>query len=77
MGYFAGDFPDTFNVGQSSSHATIESGKLPVGWYGYFAAIVVWTLVGVYVQYQRAYRNKPCDSDKPKDDRDGYQYAPM
>ena len=49
IGYFAGGFPDTFNIGQSNSYSNIES--VPHVWYAYFVAILVWTGVGIYVQY--------------------------
>jgi hypothetical protein len=51
IGYYAGDFPNTFNIGQTVSHQPI--GNVPTAWYVYFCAIIGWTILGIYVQYYK------------------------
>jgi hypothetical protein len=50
IGYYAGNFPNTFDISQSINHQPM--GKVPTEWYAYFTAIIIWTILGIYVQYK-------------------------
>jgi hypothetical protein len=76
IGYFAGDFPDTFNIGQNSSHQQLD--KVPTIWYLYFAAIIGWTILGIHVQYRHtAGMGKKKNEHQRAQPRQGNGYAQM
>jgi hypothetical protein len=70
IGYFAGNFPDTFNIGQDSSHQYV--GEVPTVWYLYFAAIILWTCIGMHVQYNHTSKRKKKEEKAPPHQGNGY-----
>ncbi|POM73621.1 Hypothetical protein PHPALM_9517 [Phytophthora palmivora] len=59
VGYFAGDFPNPSDLEQYASEdidgETVYT--IPAAWWGYLAGIIVFFVLGMYIQFRKTARN--------------------